>query len=116
MINCNRCIGIIFAVCTSIAVDYTGAQELDPRSTNKTLAPTPGVTRPPENVPPVMTEPPVGTTPPVSTEPPVGTPLPIGTPLPVHPTRGKHSTQPDLFRHHPVKDTASHGTTLLPIG
>jgi hypothetical protein len=32
------------------------------------------------------------------------------------PMRGKRSTQPDLFRHHPVKDTASHGTTLLPIG
>jgi hypothetical protein len=32
------------------------------------------------------------------------------------PTHGKHSTLANLFRHHPEKDTASHGTPLLPIG
>ena len=81
MMNCNRCIGIIVAICATIAVDYAEAQ--GPRGTNKTLAPTPGVTRPPETAPPVMTEPPVG---PPETEPPVGTPPPVpGTPPPITP-------------------------------
>ena len=34
----------------------------------------------------------------------------------IRPMRGKCSTQLDPFRQHPVKDTASHGTTLLPLG
>ncbi len=32
------------------------------------------------------------------------------------PMCGKRSTQPNPFHRHPVKDTASHDTTLLPIG
>jgi hypothetical protein len=32
------------------------------------------------------------------------------------PMRGKRSTQPNPFCRHPVKDTTSHETTLLPIG
>ena len=86
MMNCNRCIGIIVAICATIAVDYAEAQ--GPRGTNKTLAPTPGVTRPPETAPPVMTEPPVGTPPPVVVTSPPITPFPTEatiTPPPVVP-------------------------------
>jgi hypothetical protein len=39
----------------------------------------------------------------------------LATQIPPHLTCGKRSTQLNQFCHHPVKDTASHGTTLLPI-
>ena len=100
MINCNRCIGIIVAICASIAVDYAEAQ--GPRGTNKTLAPTGGVTRPPETAPPVMTEPPVG---PPETEPPIGTPPPVpGTPPPItpFPTEAAVGTPPPVSTPPPV--------------
>ena len=74
MIKSTRCLGIIVAIVASIAVDHAEA------GTEKTLAPTPGITRPPETAPPVVTEPPVG----IETEPPVGieTPPPVGTETP----------------------------------